>query len=203
MIITRLPDPPQAEIISMDDIKEFCRIDDDLDAVHLTTLATLRDAAIETGEQETGIIWRAASYEITLPFLYSPRCCIQVPISPVLGLTELVLTGEGIGEASPDPDGYAFYPSDMETGRPWATIMPTKAGWLQGAEKVRMRVTAGWTADTLPSALRLWALNRIASANDTRADTQPSTRETVISMPRDHSARLLDRYRVMGGPIRG
>lgn len=200
MIITRLPVPEQAEIISIDEIKEFCRIDEELDAVCSSTLSILCNAAIETGEQETGIIWRAADYEIEHLSRQGPRRSnIILPITPVFELDSLVLIGEdGVGIEVDDTE-YIFRPSDLENRRPWAVISPVNQ-WRTLASSFNVKLKAGWTATSLPRALKSWALNRIASANEFRTDMQPSTRETISAMPRNHVERLLDRYRVMGGP---
>lgn len=197
--VVRRPDPPQAEIITTDDIREFCRIDADLDAVHLATLKTLRDAAIETGEQETGIIWRAAEYEITMPPPATSWSCLYVPVTPVLELLELLFVGPDAAEFMPAPATYSFHPSDLENSFPWATILPLAGGWPTGAERVQLLVKAGWTAETLPQSLRLWILNRIATSGDHRSDMQDSGRLNTVKMPREHSERLLDRWRVYGG----
>lgn len=196
MIITRLPDPPQAEIITIADIKEFCRLDDDLDAIHLSTLETLRNAAIETGEQETGIIWRAADYEIEFGVNQMLRFrSFFIPVAPAIAFKSFCgFDGDG-HEAIFDPADYVFKPSDLENRRPWAFVSPASE-WPNGLISAKMLVTAGWTAENLPKSLRLWALNRISSSNERRGDMQIN----VTAMPRKHTERLLDRYRVMGGP---
>ena len=102
-------------LITVEELREFCRIDADLDAAAEAELETLRDAAIETGEHLTGRKWR---------------------------------------------------------------------------EK--------WTPETFPRSLKLWVLNRVATANDRRTDVQTSSRETIIAMPREHSERLLDPWRIYG-----
>lgn len=192
MIVTRLPDPPQAEIITLEEVREFCRISADLDAYSNRELIILRDAAIETGEQETGLIWRAAAYEINLAASIPPLWPVQVPIAPALDLKKLVFVDEEGTETEFDSSDYEFQPSDPENRRPWTKISPLK-NWPGGTAK--LTVTAGWAAGTLPQALRLWALNRVASGNERRGDMQVN----VTAAPRKHVDRLLDRYRVYGG----
>lgn len=55
------------DLISLDEIKEFCRIDDDLDAASTTLLKGFREAAIQAGEHLTGRDWREEWTEETLP----------------------------------------------------------------------------------------------------------------------------------------
>lgn len=192
MTVTRLPDPPQAEIITLEEVREFCRINDDLNAYSDRELIILRDAAIETGEQETGLIWRAAVYEISLAASITPLWPVQIPIAPALDLKKLAFVDEEGTETEIDSPAYEFQPSDPENRRPWAKISPLK-DWPGGMAK--LTVTAGWTAKTMPQALRLWALNRVASGNERRGDMQVN----VTAAPRKHVDRLLDRYRVYGG----
>ena len=54
-------------MITIDEIKEFCRIDDDLDAASVSLLEGFRDAAIDEGEHLTNREWRETWTAETLP----------------------------------------------------------------------------------------------------------------------------------------
>ena len=54
-------------LITVDEIKEFCRIDNDLDAASVSLLEGLREAAINAGEHLTGRDWRKKWTAETLP----------------------------------------------------------------------------------------------------------------------------------------
>ena len=54
-------------LISLEDIKEFCRIDDDLDASSATLLEGFAEAAIDAGEHITNRDWRKKWTAETLP----------------------------------------------------------------------------------------------------------------------------------------
>jgi len=54
-------------LISLDEIKEFCRIDDDLDAASGSLLEGFREAAIDAGEHLTNRDWTAEWTPVNLP----------------------------------------------------------------------------------------------------------------------------------------
>lgn len=56
-----------ANLISLDDIKDFCRIDDDLDGYTEAELMTMCSAAIDAGEHITNRDWRKKWTAETLP----------------------------------------------------------------------------------------------------------------------------------------
>lgn len=56
-----------ADMISLDEIKNFCRIDDDLDGYSEPELLAMRDAAIDQGEHLTGRDWRKKWTPETFP----------------------------------------------------------------------------------------------------------------------------------------
>lgn len=192
MIVTRLTDP--AEIITVDEVREFCRVEAGLNAYSDRELSTLINAAIETGEMETGAVWREAEYEelIINPPLAPGYFCLS--IRPVTGVKAMAAISQAGDKTAIGKSDYELIPSDLENRRPWASVRMLTS-WPADTERVRLKIKAGWTADNLPEALRLWALNRVASSNEWRGDMQVN----VTSTPRKHVDRLLDRYRIYGG----
>lgn len=194
-IITRLDTP--ADILPLDLIKEFVGLDADLDAAQDRVLFVLRQAALDRGQTLTGIVWSAASYRIDELNAGRPGAAFRLPLAPVFGVTEIVgKDNSGIDVPVPT-DAYSIIPSAIEFGRPWAEVRPGSA-WPGEVVSCSVTCTAGWEADTLPESLQGWALNRIATLYDNRADLVTGT--ITAAMPRDHTIGLLDRWLVKGNP---
>ena len=191
-IIIRLGTPE--EILSLELIKEFIGEDEDLDADQSNVLPVLRQAAIDQGEQITGIVWAAATYRIDGLRSAWLGAGFILPLAPVF-------SGDaGTGKAASGADvpvpstAYSFTPSAIDFGRPWAELRPLSA-WPEQALTLSVTCTAGWTAEELPDSLRGWALNRIAALYDTRTDLVDGVR-AMYDAPRGHSVGLLDRWTV-------
>lgn len=187
MKITRLSTP--TEIIGLDDIAEYIGMDSDLDLEQNKILPVLRQAAIELGEQITGIMWGEADYQIDMQHTFSP--VIAMPLSPVRSFTELSCDGIVV-----DKTAYAFTSANPEVAHFWANIKALSQ-WPAG-ETFTIKCKAGWTAETLPDVLRMWALIRISTLYDTRADVIIG--RLTVDTPRDHARALLDRYTVRNNP---
>lgn len=185
-IIQPLPGQVE-EILPLDLVKEFIGLDPDIDAEQDAVLPVLIRAAIEEGEQVTGIVWGAANYEISGLHAWNCGLTYLLPLCPVF---DVKVFGEDNIEI-PD-SGYIFTPAAIELGRPWAEI--------SGLDEPKLRVecVAGWTKDTLPEGLRAWALQRIAALHDYREDTVVGS--PVNAMPRYHARGLLDRWTVRSHP---
>lgn len=190
MIITRLS-APGLEIVPLDLLAEFIGLDLDLDANQSKVLPVLRTAAIQEGEQITGVIWPEARYRIEgARSLFGP---LVLPLAPVFKLEALNRT-DAAGETEElEPGRYRFIPSNIEFGQPFARV---ELDGLLPSDSFTAEVTAGWSAEDFPDALRNWALNRIATLYDYRQDVETSGRQQIVTMPRDHSRGLLDRYTV-------
>lgn len=194
-IITLLDTP--AEILSLELIKEFIGLDPDIDAEQDNVLPVLRSAAIEQGQQITGIVWAAASYRIDELCAVWPGAGFLLPLAPVFAITEVV-GKDGSGADVPVPaNSYTVIPAAIDFGSPWAELRPLSA-WPEQALAFSITCTAGWSADKLPESLRGWALNRIATLYDYREDLVTGT--ITAALPRHHSAGLLDRWTVRGTP---
>lgn len=188
MIITRLS-APDLEIIPLPLIAEFVGYDSDLDASQNAVLLMLRSAAIQEGEQITGILWPRARYRIErVSALFSS---LVLPLSPVFSLESLKKTDSGGEEKELGPDEYDFIPSNIEFGQPYARI--ELDGLLPG-DSYTAEISAGWDAEAFPDALQSWALIRMATLYDYRQDV--SVGQAIAAMPRHHAAGLLDRYTV-------
>ncbi|MDL2280155.1 hypothetical protein LJC15_05820, partial [Desulfovibrio sp. OttesenSCG-928-G11] len=105
---------------------------------------------------------------------------------------------DGSGTDVPIPnDAYSLIPSAIEFARPWAEVrtLPT---WPEQVQALSVTCTAGWGADSFPDGLRNWALVRLATLYDNRADLVTGT--ITASLPRHHTDGFLDRWLVMGSP---
>lgn len=194
-IITLLDTP--AEILSLDLVKEFIGLDPDIDAEQDRVLPVLIQAAIEQGEQITGIVWAAASYRIDGLCSVWPGAGFNLPLSPVFAVTEVV-GKDGSGADVPVPTtAYSLIPASIEFGRPWAELRPLSA-WPEQALALSVTCTAGWDAASLPRSIQGWLLNRVATLYDFREDLVTGT--ITASLPRDHSRGLLDRWTVRSDP---
>lgn len=194
-IITLLDTP--ADILSLELIKEFIGLDPDIDAEQDKVLPVLRQAAIELGQQITGIVWAAASYRIDGLCGAWPGAGFLLPLTPVFAVTEIV-GKDGSGADLPvPPDAYSVIPSAVDFGRPWAELRPLPT-WPEQALNFSVTCTAGWAADKLPESLRGWALNRISTLYDYREDLVTGT--ITAALPRHHTNGLLDRWTVRGTP---
>jgi len=190
-----LPDQDPADIISLELVKEYIGLDDDLDAEQNKVLPVLIQAAIEQGEQITGIVWAEAQYKVDGLLSLWPGIGMRLPLSPVFSV-ESVSGCDASGNDVAIPDqAYEVIASAIEFGRPWAVIR-MRAGWPMEAVTYSVTCTAGWNAGTLPEGLRGWALARIATAYDMRT----SVAAGITAMPRHHARGLLDRWTVRGTP---
>jgi uncharacterized phiE125 gp8 family phage protein len=199
-IIARLDNPEPMEILSLDLVKEFIGLDPDIDAEQDAVLPVLLQAAVEQGEQITGIAWGAAKYRIDGLHLEWPGAGLFLPLLPVFEVAE-VSGKDGAGTEVPvDAAAYTVIPSAIEYGWPWAKLCPAVV-WPAQVVELSVTCTAGWSADKLPHSIRSWLLNRVATLYDMRQDVIDSTRSTVAhNMPRIHSLGLLDRWVVRGTP---
>jgi len=194
-IITLLDTP--AEILSLELIKEFIGLDPDIDAEQDKVLPVLRSAAIDQGQQITGIVWAAASYRVDGLCSAWPGAGFRLPVAPVFAVTEIVGKDDSGTDVPVPSDAYTLISSAIDFGRPWAELHPLSA-WPEQALHFSVTCTAGWDADTLPESLRAWALNRIATLYDYREDLVTGT--ITAAMPRHHTNGLLDRWTVRGTP---
>lgn len=181
-------------LVGMDVLAQYLGFDSDYDATQDTVLPVLLQAAIEEGEQMTGIVWGAAQYRVSGLLLRSASQAVQLPLSPVFSVTGISGQADGV-ETEIATEEYALTPSLIQAGRPWADVRPVTA-WPQDVKSLSVVCTAGWTEESLPESIRAWLLARVATLYDYRQDvitgSQPS------QMPRDHTRALLDRWTVRG-----
>lgn len=182
-------------LIPMALIKEYAGIDGDLDAEATATLKTLRQAAIETGEQETGLVWARAGYQAVFNKGGLAFWGLVLPVSPVFEIIEVKTVDQAGQETLVPETGWSVTLSSLEAGihRPWACL-GLKEGWPADLQSLAISFTAGWAGDYFPQALRSWALIRIATMFEQKLDLTDSR---VNKAPRHHAERLLDRFRVV------
>jgi uncharacterized phiE125 gp8 family phage protein len=197
-IITMLADPTPAEILSLELIKAFIGLDPDVDAEQDNVLPVFRQAAIDQGQQITGIVWAAASYRIDGLCPDWPAMRFNLPLSPVFAVTAVAGRDGGGLDVPIPPAAYSFIPSAIDFGRPWAMLWPLPV-WPVEVVTLSVTCTAGWDSDSLPASIRNWMLNRVATLYDMRSDIMDGTRG-IYDVPRHHSLGLLDRWTVRGTP---
>lgn len=194
-IITLLDTP--AEILSLDLIKEFIGLDPDIDAGQDRALPVLLQAAIDQGQQITGIVWAQAHYRVAGLYAVGLGARIILPLAPVFEVVEVV-GKNGSGTDVPVPaESYSVIPSGIEFGRPWAEIWPLST-WPEDSLTFSVVCIAGWEESNLPKSIESWMLNRISTLYDLREDV--SIGAIAAALPRDHTRGLLDRWTVRGTP---
>lgn len=192
LTITRLDAP--VEILSIELVKEFIGLDDDLDAAQERVLPVLRQAAMEQGQYITGIVWQAAAYRIDGIMPRWPGAGVFIPLSPAFAVADVIGT-DAAGQTVSMPDiTYDFIPSAIDMGRFWAELHPRDT-WPDTVHTLSVICTAGWTEEALPNSLRGWLLNRIAGLFDTRSDMAGGS-----PAPKDHTVGLLDKWTVKVRP---
>ena len=188
-IITRLSDPwPH---ISLNLVKEFIGLDPDIDAEQDKVLRALVGAAIDQGQQITGIVWAETKYRIDGVCPPWSGAGFLFPLTPVFSVKKVEgRDAAGVIIFVPDSD-YTLIPSAIEFGRPWPELRPVQQ-WPDDAVSFSVTCVAGWDLFGLPDSLLSWALTRIATMYDDRADLGAGK----TSMPRHHARGLLDRWTV-------
>ena len=201
MATIRLTDPDLETLIPMSLIKEFCRIDNDLDNSCSEILIDARSGAVSAGEHRTHIIWGQADFEFRWNILHglTVESSVKFPITPVQSVKEVKLFSVDNTETVLTAADYNFQKSSIEFGHSFAElrlITPPPAGTVD----LRVQAVVGWDGETFPRDLKMWALNRIASLYDVRGDIQDLGGKTFVKMPRDHTDSLLDKWIVYGHP---
>lgn len=188
--ITRLSEP--ANIIGLDLIKEFIGLEPEQDANQDQTLSLLCRAAIDRGQQFTGIVWPEAEYRIDGLIMLWPGGEILLPLAQVSSL----LSVEGQDPAGKDveiPEGaYSFIPSAIDMGRPYALLVPSP-DWPGEILTLSVTCVAGWTEETLPDGIKGWLLSMTAALFDMPLDGAVG----ALNAPRTQlPVGLLDRWTV-------
>lgn len=198
--VSRISDP--VSVLNPALIAEYIGYDPELDASQDRVIAALCRAAVELGEQITGLIWQEAQYRIDgLPLCQaglSPSSgLIVLPITPVFAVNTLCAVDAEGTETVLDPASWKLIPSGLENYRPWAMIRPQGCEF-PSSSTFCAEVLAGWNEESLPESLQSWLLLRIATLYDYREDLVTGT--ITANLPRDHARALLDRWTVRSQP---
>lgn len=181
-------------LIGPDVLAQYLGFDGDYDAAQDNVLPVLLQAAVEEGEQMTGLVWGATQYRVDGLMLWSPCQAVRLPLSPALAVSRVSRLVDGV-DTEIDAAEYTLTPSLIQAGRPWAEVRPVTV-WPDEAKALSVICTVGWAADTLPESIRAWLLARVATLYDYRQDV--ITGSQPAQMPRDHTRALLDRWTVRG-----
>lgn len=169
-----------ADIVPLAQIKQQCRVDADItDDDALLTSYTL--AAVEAAQHKLGrpILLQVWEREFDDP---SRQLCLRQDVTAVAKVTAITESAE-IDLASGDwrlAKGYRLC---------------ALRGWPHGTVCVRVRFTCGaWAdADSVPEPIKLWIMQRVATAYGNREALADDGRLTEL--PRDFVDGLLDPYR--------
>lgn len=185
---------PTGEPVSLAEAKRQCVVEHDLDDDLLTLLISV---AREHGEALTRRSWAPQTLELTLDRFPTKSSYIELPYGPVSGLLSIKYM------VANDDTEYAFDKAKLRfdfsrlLGR---TMLKAGEAWPTDAVEVRVSYTAGWAAAEFPSALKQWALVKIASLYSQRENLVVGPHMlTVMELTRNFADSLLDRYTVLEG----
>jgi uncharacterized phiE125 gp8 family phage protein len=148
MIFARLVTPPEAEPVTLDELKQQLRIDhDDED----TFLAAKLRAARRHVEGMTGLALARATYEIVLDRF--PSAEIHIPRGPLVSVTSITYVDADGGQGEITADRFT-----VDSASPEGWIVPvlgfTWPATMKTTNAVRIRFVAGYDAAELPEPLR-------------------------------------------------
>lgn len=188
--------PPTVEPVSVAEAKLQAVIgiadDDDL-------LEIMISAVREQGENLTSRSFAPQTLEIMLDEF--PSWEIELPKGPVTSITSVKYIDEdGVEQTLVSGTDYVG-----DTDSLIAKVQPIYQGeWpdtYQQPNAVRVRYEAGWTASTVPDAIKQWMLVRVASLYAQRENhvVGSGVGIKVGRMGHDFADALLDRYKVYSG----
>jgi uncharacterized phiE125 gp8 family phage protein len=168
MLITRTS-TPTFPLIDDDTLREWLRIDSDVDA---DTLAMLLASATDYIQGVTGSVLAASNYTVAYDCF---GCRLDVPLFPLNSVTGVAATLADGSSVTLDPSAYtvnllSYRPSILVTA-PTETV-----GLIVSAN-------AGYTAQaSVPASLQHAAAVLVAAGYDNRSDLDPKTLATVANL---------------------
>ncbi len=171
----RLLTPPVSEPVTLEQARNFVRVDSDDDDALLRGLIT-------AARQVTGRVLGDSAWAVAVPPLSGP---FEVPLVPCTALT--AVEAEGMAVA---PGLYAFAPSGLSPQEsPLRAVFTPGLDFPQG--ETLLTVRAGYPVDRFPEPIRQWMLVRIGTLYEQRSNFNEFGRSFVDC--------LLDPYVVAGG----
>lgn len=182
---------PTQEPVTLAEAKRHCVVEHDQDDALLQMLIS---AARQHGENITRRSWAAQTLEITYIAAVFPAYLYlrQGPVQAIVSVTAYDL--DDVATTVP-ADKYTLYqPSDVLD-----FVALKDAAIPPGTVRVVVRYLAGWSAATLPAALKQWLLVRVGTLYSQREAVVVGPQMlTVMELSRAFADSLLDRYTVPG-----
>jgi uncharacterized phiE125 gp8 family phage protein len=196
---TRIITQPSVEPVSLQQAKQWCRIDDDItdqDAVITMLVQAMREYA----EDLTGRAFVQRTMELTLPCFPSGGV-IEIPSPPLISVTHVKYYDLAGALQTVDPSVY-----EVDTNREPGLVRPA---YLESWEPtrnvfnaVRVRYEAGYAPvgsptdyrEMVPARLKVWMQARLSTLFEHREQLVTGT--IVAPLPRDFADGLLDGLRI-------
>jgi uncharacterized phiE125 gp8 family phage protein len=187
---------PAAKPVTVDEAKEWCRIDSSDDSQN-GTIAMIIAAMTNHAEHLTGRAFVERTLELSLDRF--PHC-IELPWAPLLGIVHIKYTDTSEAEATVDSADY-----EVDTVSEPGRVRPISGeAWPSIGTRfnpVRIRYNAGYRPSGsptdltdnsyLPGQLRTWIAARISTLYDNR-DQLSIGNGGLVQIPRDFADGLLD-----------
>ncbi len=181
----RLLTPPVSEPVTLEQARNFVRVDGDDDDALLRGRIT---AARQEAEAVTGRVLGDSAWAVAVPPLSGP---FEVPLVPCTALT--AVEAEGMAVA---PGLYAFAPSGLSPQEsPLRAVFTPGLDFPQG--ETLLTVRAGYPVDRFPEPIRQWMLVRIGTLYEQRESFAVGSNFNEFG--RSFVDCLLDPYVVAGG----
>lgn len=165
--------------IRLDDVKLFLRVDTDEEN---TLISTLLAAAISEAESITH------RHLVQKVVRYVTDDVSTIPLAPCSAVS-MTVDGQPV-----DSSLYAFLPSSMLGGEPFATCT-VKEGFPSGS--ITVDATVGYSEIEFPSMIHQWVLGRVSSLYEQRESFATGT--NFHEFGHDFLDALLDPFIIHGG----
>lgn len=149
------------EPVTLQDAKDFCRVDHDADDTLLTSMITV---ARQYAERQTGRVLRASTWQWTVEGVLMPYHKLAVQNAPCSALTALTVDGTAV-----DSSLYEFVPSGNGANEAplLAHLMPLE-GFPEATGKTVLTLSCGWALADIPEAIKQWMKVRVATMYEQR-----------------------------------
>lgn len=163
---------PAAEPLTLAAVKEFVRIDADIDGFD-TELSALMAGVREDVERLASI--RLINQTVKLAAA-SFADLVHLPIGPVRGIDAITYTALDGTEATVDPAAYVLFGAELEQGvRPASGIAWPESAKLPDAIEIQLQVGYGADGTAVPPAVRVAMLRAVRARFDDRPfDLEPA-----------------------------
>lgn len=149
------------EPVTLQDAKDFCRVDHDADDTLLTSMITV---ARQYAERQTGRVLRASTWQWTVEGVLLPYHKLAVQNAPCSALTALTVDGAAV-----DSGLYEFVPSGNGANEaPLLAYLLALEGFPEAEAKTVLTLSCGWVLADIPEAIKQWMKVRVATMYEQR-----------------------------------